>query len=225
VAIFLRDLVTNSYEKLGPRFRHVKVVGQLCVAPILYCYENTQIWRPCETDSTRTQASRFEIVAAGGDAYDRALPLKIPSLSIHEEFPVVRAKHRPVVLIKVVEGEVAGTGSLSATRSLPMVIPLYSVEDSMGRQKFPTDFLARVQRLEFPEFFFLPADGAAVEKDSLVPLFRMTHAFEGHLEPCQWKLTDSIMRILHGQIGFWMTGEYGGDYEIAREMLLNPDGN
>jgi hypothetical protein len=226
VAILLRDLVTSLYEKLGPKFRHAKVVGQLCVTPILYCYENAQIWRPCETDGTRTQASRFEIVAAGGDAYDRPLPLKTPTLSIHEEFPVVRAKRRPVVLIRVAESADAGTssGSLSATRPLPMVIPLYSVEDSTGRQKFPADFLARVQRLEFPEFFFLPADGAAVEKDSLAPLFRMTHAFDGHLEPCQWKLSDPIMQIFRGQIGFWLTGEYAGDYENAREMLLNPDG-
>jgi hypothetical protein len=203
VTVFLRDIVANLYEKLGSKYKQQKVIGQLCDTPILYCYENSQIWRPCETDVTGTQASRFEIVSAGADAYDRELPLKTPPLSIQEEFSVVRAKRRPVVLIKLADG-VSGTdtGSSFATRLLPMVIPLYGVQDDMGRQKCPASFLERVQRLEFPEFFFLPADGAAVQKDSLLPLFRMTQAFDGRLEPRQWKLSDSLLRVLMGQIGF-----------------------
>ena len=222
--IYLRDLFPNPYEKLGPNFKQLKVAGQICITPILYCYENTQIWRPCQTDATGTQASRFEIVSAGHDAYDRALPLKSPPLSIKEEFSVVRAKRRPVIIIRVAksgQGQITGIAG-SASRPLPMVLPLYSVEDLVGRQKYPSDFLARVQQLEYPEYFFLPADGAAIQKDSLLPLFRMAHAFDGHLEPCQWKLTDEVLRILVGQVGFWLAGVYGGDYATAREMLLNP---
>lgn len=223
MAVLLRDLVTTLYDKLGTNFKSQKVVGQLCDTPILYCYEHSQIWRPCSTDATGTQAWRFEIVAAGADAYDRELPLKTPTLSIREEFPVVRAKLRPVILIKLADvAPGSGTGSLAATKALPMVIPLYGVVDDMGKQKLSADFLERVQRLEFPEFFFLPADGAAVKEDSLVPLYRMTHAFEGHLDAKQWKLSDSLLRVLTGQITFWLTGAYGGDYETAREMLLNP---
>lgn len=223
--VYLHDLIPNMYEKLGPKFRQQKVVGQICMTPILYCYENAQIWRPLQTDATGTQAGRFEIVAAGQDAYDRALPLKIPSLSIKEEFPVVRAKRRPVIVIRVADsghGDTTGSAG-TASRPLPMVIPLYSVEDSVGMQKYATDFLARVQKLEFPEFFFLPANGVGVQKDSLLPLSRLTHAFDGHLDACQWKLTDDVMRILAGQIGYWLTGVYGGDYATAREMLLNPE--
>lgn len=223
-AILLRDLVPSLYDKLGPNFKSQKVVGQLCDTPILYRYENCQIWRPCSTDDTGTQASRFEIVAAGADAYERELPLKIPALSIREEFPVVRAKRRPVILIKLADVAPASeTGSLAATKGLPMVIPLYGVVDDMGRQKLSRDFLERVQRLEFPEFFFLPADGAAVKEDSLVPLNRMTHAFEGHLDARQWKLSDSLFGVLTGQINFWLTAGYGGEYEAAREMLLHPE--
>ena len=200
-AVLLRDLVTSLYDKLGPNFKSQKVVGQLCDTPILYCYENSQIWRPCTTDETGTQAWRFEIVAAGGDAYDRELPLKTPPLSIREEFPVVRAKRRPVILLKLAATG-NETGSLAATKALPMVIPLYGVVDEMGKQKLSGGFLERVQRLEFPEFFFLPADGAAVKEDSLVPLYRMAHAFEGHLDARQWKLSDSLFRVLTGQINF-----------------------
>lgn len=224
MTVLLRDIVANVYEKLGPKYRQEKAIGQLCDTPILYCYENSQIWRPCETDVTGTHASRFEIVAAGSDAYDRELPLKAPSLSIKEEFAVVRAKRRPVVVVRLADGtSKADAGLSAATRLLPMVIPLYGVEDDLGRQKCPPVFLERVQQLEFPEFFFLPADGAAVQKDSLLPLFRMTHAFDGHLEPRQWKLSDNILRVLLGQLGFWLSGVYTGEYANAREMLLNPE--
>ena len=93
----------------------------------------------------------------------------------------------------------------------------------MGKQKLPGEFLERVQRLEFPEFSFLPADGAAVKEDSLVPLYRMTHAFEGHLDVRQWKLSDDLLRVLAGQITFWLASVYGGEYNAAREMLLHPE--
>lgn len=222
---YLRDLIPDLFEKLGTNFKQYKVAGQICMTPVLYCYEHSQIWRPLQTDETGTQATRFEIVSAGADAYDKALPLKTPSLPTNEEFPVLRAKRRPVVIVRVPDANPGGiTGSFAtATRPLPMVIPLYSVEDSAGRQKYPSNFLARVQKLEFPEFFFLQADSAAISKDSIMPLFRMTHVFDGHLEPSQWKRSDELMRVLTGQIGFWLTGQYVGDYATAREMLLHPE--
>src|SRR5882762_6304475 len=91
------------YSDLGLGFRSQKVTGQICSCPVLYCYENRKIWRPCETDETGTQAFRFKIVSEGADAYDRSSPLKNPDLSIHEEFPVVKSKKRPVVVVKLPE--------------------------------------------------------------------------------------------------------------------------
>lgn len=76
-AILLRDLVPSLYDKLGPNFKSQKVVGQLCDTPILYRYENCQIWRPCSTDDTGTQASRFEIVAAGKDGAPSEVALRM----------------------------------------------------------------------------------------------------------------------------------------------------
>jgi hypothetical protein len=43
-----------------------------------------------------------------------------------------------------------------------------------------------------------------------------------HLEPTPWRLSNQILRILQGQMRFYLTGEYSGDYSNAREMLLNP---
>jgi hypothetical protein len=106
-----------------------------------------------------------------------------------------------------------------------MVLPLYGVEDTSGRAKHDSRFLARVQQLEFPEFFFLPAHGGAVEKDSLIAMSRLTHIFEPHLEPTQWRLSDEVLQVLVGQINFWLTGTYGAEYKTARDMLFNPEAN
>src|SRR5260370_33144916 len=77
----LRHLVPNWYDKLGVNFRSVKLCGQIYLTRVLYCYQNSEIWRPCDADSTGTQAFRFRIMAAGEDAYKRALPLKTLNLS------------------------------------------------------------------------------------------------------------------------------------------------
>jgi hypothetical protein len=88
--------------------------------------------------------------------------------------------------------------------------------------KYDAQFLERVQQLEFPEFSFLPAEGAAVQKDSLVPLSRLTHIFEAHLEAANWRLSDEMLRAFLGQIVYWHTDVYGGDYKKARDMLFTP---
>ena len=219
--MLLRDLVAAWYVKLGVNYKSVKICGQIYFTYVLYSYENSEIWRPCETDGTGTQASRFRIIAAGQDAYDRPLPLKSPHLPSNEEFPVLRAKRRPAVLIRpaIEVDKQAAQGLPGGSKPLPMILPLYGVADATGAQKYPAEFLGRVQSLEYPSYFFFP-NGGPLDKDSIAPLFRMAHSFDGHLEPTQWKLSDDILRILQGQIANWFTGTYEGDYRAARDVLL-----
>ena len=66
----------------------------------------------------------------------------------------------------------------------------------MGRAKFRPEFVQRVRRLEFPQFFFLPGDPAPMDKDSVLLVYRITNVFEAHLEPTEWKLTEAVLRIL-----------------------------
>jgi hypothetical protein len=151
VTVHLRDLFPNMYVQLGPKFRQLKVAGQICINPVLYCYENAQIWRPLQVDSTETQATRFEIVAAGQDAYNRALPLKIPSLSIKEEFPVVKAKRRPVIVLRLADSDHDDSGGIgSASRPLPMVMPLYASKMRLEDKSIPVIFLPGFRGWSFP---------------------------------------------------------------------------
>lgn len=219
MTVFLREVVNSFYTDIGVAYRSQRIPGQICFAPVLYCYENRRIWRPCETDVTHTQASRFQSVAQPADAYERDRPLINPDLSTKEEFPVLKAKQRPVALIKLPVRNEGVPDFSSAAKPMPIVLPIYGVQDASGRAKFDGGFLSRVQQLEYPEFFFLPAGGPLTE-DSLIALSRVTHIYEAHLDPTRWALSDEVLPVLRGQLNYWLTGNYDGPYRVARDQLF-----
>jgi hypothetical protein len=226
--MFFDELIgpENFYQKLGTDFRSTLRVGQLCRTAILYCYENREVWRPDRYDRTHTRIDAFKIGAAGGDAFRRSDPLVIPALETNEEFPVVRAKRRPVVILRPappgIEASVAQSRS-QAIRPQALVAPLYSVQLARtGELKFARAFIDRVRVLEWPEYFFMPTC-SVLECDSLLALPRITNAFEAHLEPFQWTLSDQVVNVLLDQLRFYLDHIYEGVYADAREMLLHPE--
>lgn len=223
--MFLDELMEDFYEEAGGKYRQATTPGQICYTQIPYTHEHREIWRPSYYDVTETAATTFQITAAGQDAYRRTTPLGNPKLETSEEFPVVRAKKRPVVLIKpapatIPVGPLHGGPRLN--QPLAVVMPCYSVVEKTRRSKYPREFIERVRRLEFPEVFFLPSDPGALSNDSLLPIYRITNVYQTNLEPANRKLTDPILRILQGEVHYYLTGVYAGDYQTAREMLLNP---
>lgn len=222
-ALFFDDLVGTFYEKLGADFRRNVCAGQICLTHIHYSQENREIWRPDGYDGTQTRAERFRIVAAGEDAYRKQFPMTAPKLETNEEFPVVRAKRRPVLVIRPAPPEVEIPplpGGTRMSRPLAIVVPCFSVEGKAGQAKFPAPFLDRVRCLEYPEFVFLPECGA-LERDSLVSVFRLTNVYQSHLDPLPWKLSDETLEVIQGQLRYYFEGIYEGKYATAREMLLN----
>jgi hypothetical protein len=55
---------------------------------------------PSTDEPTKTLAREFQLQAAGKDAFRRAYPLHVPKLETNEEFIVIRAKRRPVILMQ-----------------------------------------------------------------------------------------------------------------------------
>ncbi len=223
--MFLDELIEDFYEDVGGNYRQANTPGQICHTPILYTYEQREIWKPSGYDKTRTAATTFEITTAGEDAYNRTTPLADPRLETNEEFPVVRAKKRPVVLIKSAPARIpikSLPGGPKLNRPLAVVVPCYSAVDKTRHATYPREFIDKVRRLEFPEVFFLPNDPGALDNDSLLPIYRLANAYQAHLDPTPRKLSSSILSILQGQVRYYLTGEYVGDYQTAREMLLNP---
>jgi hypothetical protein len=219
---FLDDLISEPFEKLGLDFRSNLQPGQICQAPVLYSYENTEIWRPSALDASGTAATNFCVTAAAGDAYKKKFILQSPRLEAYEEFPVLRAKHRPVVLLvprpkDIKIHDVKGGGKIN--RHLCLVSPCYSVEDEMGKAKFAPEFLKGVRLLEYPQFMFLPKS-ICLKNDSLLRLDSIQHVFHNHLEASQWRLSLDLLKILLGQVAFLFTRVYSGEYQAARDLLI-----
>ena len=220
--MFLHELITDFYEKLGLDYRATLRPSQICTAPVLYSYENAQVWRPSRFDGSQTNATDFQIVSQPGDAYRQSSTIHTPRLEPYEEFPVIRAKVRPVLVLvpepsPITIQEIRGGGRIN--RHLCLVAPCYSVVDRMGKAKYTTGFLERVCHLEFPQFLFLP-QCACLPNDSLCRLDSIQHVFRGQLEPTQWTLASEIRKIVSGQLNFLFTGTYDAEYKIARDMLL-----
>ena len=219
---FLDDLIAEPFEKLGVDFRANLRPGQVCQTPVLYSYENGEIWRPTAYDESGTAATNFSVIARPGDAYKQPNILASPRLEAYEEFPVLRAKSRPVVLLvpspnEIKVRDVRGGGKIN--RHLCLISPCYSVADEMGKAKFPEEFLKKVRLLEYPHFMFLPKS-PCLKNDSLLRLDSIQHVFHNQLDPTQWCLSAELFKILLGQLTYLFTRIYGGDYQVARDLLL-----
>jgi hypothetical protein len=220
--MFLDELIDDFYKELGTDFRANLRFGQVCKTPVLYSYENAELWRASRFDTSETQATDFSIVPRPGDAYRRTSTIHSPRLEPYEEFPVIRAKFRPVVMLvpdpKEIEiPDVRGGGRIN--RHLCLVAPCYGVVDAMNKSKYCEEFLNRVRSLEFPQFMFLP-NVACMPKDSLLRLDSIQHTFHNQIEPTQWALSPDIQAILRGQLSFLFAGVYDGEYKTARDILM-----
>jgi hypothetical protein len=219
----LHELISPFYVKLGEDYRSKLVVGQICVTSVLYCYENREIWRPISLDNSGTSATWFKIEPEPGDAYKSSTILHTPRLEAYEEFPVVRAKRRPVIVLMPQQGEIdlkEHRGMMKVNKKLVTVAPFYSVVNEQDECKTDKSFLERVSNLEFPHFLFLPRD-AFIPNDSLLRLDSIHHTFHPHLEPKQCALSPEIVKILLGQLERIFSTGNGDNYVLARDILLD----
>jgi hypothetical protein len=202
-------------------------VGQLFWTHTYYPHENLELWRPVVDDSetTKTIASRFRIKSAGKDAFNRTLPLHAPALATNEEFIVIKAKWRPVVLIQT-ELPLAGIdnsgyrGKVQRRRTL--IAQVFGLADSKtGEPQFSSSFVNRMRKMEFPQLIFLPKTPGILEVDSMMRMDEVQSVFVPHLTPTQYSLCDEAAGILRDQLAFLITGQGPNDYTILRELLLN----
>lgn len=223
--VCLDDLIDRCYEPVGSTFRNLFVRGQIHFIHIGYTQQNLQLWRPVGVDASRTSAAAFEIVAAGGDAFNRRAPLHSPRLETHEEFVVTRAKVRPVILMSTATPvrqvqHVRGGGRVH--RPLAIVIPVFSLVDRFtGNAKYDPQFVERMRLLEFPEFLYLPSHAGTLPVSSYARLAEAQAVYEPHLDPRDLRLSDELLRIAQGQFRFLVSQVYAGPFAAYREQLMN----
>jgi len=146
-------------------------------------------------------------------------------LETNEEFLVVRAKVRPVILIQT-ELPLAGVdnkgyrGRIQRRRTL--VAQVFGLADAITREpQFNPTFIDRVRQMEFPQLLFLPEKAGIFTVDSMLRLDEVQSVFVPHLDPRQFCLSDEVATILRNQLAFLQTQAGPNDYTDLREFLMN----
>lgn len=217
----------DHYRKLPLDYRSNFVFGQIFWTHAYYPHENLEFWRPIPTigEPTRTVASQFQLQAAGKDAFNRAYPLHAPKLETNEEFIVIRAKKRPVILLQqdvsIESADNAGfRGRLQ--RHLVLVAQIFGLSDAKtGRVEFNPSIIGRVRKMEFPELMFIPKLPGVLEIDCMLRLDEVQSVFRANLDPTQHALSDHLCEILRHQFEYLITKRAPSPYTELREMLLN----
>ncbi|MBV9762095.1 MAG: hypothetical protein JO340_16140 [Acidobacteriaceae bacterium] len=201
--------------------------GQIFWTHAYYPHENLELWRPVldAGEPTKTIASQFRITTAGQDAFKRNLPLHAPRLETNEEFLVIRAKIRPVILIQT-ELPLAGISNRGyrgrVQRRRTLVGQVFGLADATTREpQFDPKFVERVRRMEFPQLMFLPEKAGVFTVDSMLRLDEAQSVFVPHLEAKQFSLGDDAANILRHQLSFLQSGIGPNDYTELREFLMN----
>jgi hypothetical protein len=217
----------DFFKQLPLGFHQHFSFGQFFRTHAYYPHENLEFWRPVSdpNEPTKTIASRFQMAPAGKDAFRRGIPLASPKLETNEEFLVVRAKVRPVILA-MPETPPFGVDNRGyrgrVQRHLCLVVQVYGLVDSKtGRAEFNPSFVERVRRMEFPQLMFLPARPGLLDVDSLLRLDELQSVFTANLEPTQYALGDEVASVLRGQFQFLLTGTGPSLYTELRELLFN----
>lgn len=218
-------LGSGFYKQLGLDYHKTFHFGQFYRTHAYYPHENVELWRPIKYDGpSKTIATEFRIQSAGEDAFKHNLPLGAPKLESNEEFLVIRAKIRPVLLLQLENPllEKLNKGyKAKLQRHLCNVVQVFSIVDpDTEAQKFNPDFINRIRLLEFPEFMFLPKLTGVLAVDSLLRLDELQSVFMSRLEPLQYELADEPKEILRDQFQILLTGRTRPYYNEMRELLL-----
>lgn len=214
------------YEKLPLGQASQPCFGRFFSTHAYYPHENLQLWRPIidPDEPTKTSAASFQIVPAGSDAFRRSLPLANPKLETNEEFIVIRAKQRPVMLIQP-ECPWLGIDNRGfrgrVQRHLCLVAQIFGLADpKTGHAEFSPSFVDRVRKMEFPQLMFLPQKSGLLQVDSLLRLDEMQSVFTPHLVPLHFALSKDASDTLRDQLSFLLTGKGPNDYTQLRELIL-----
>lgn len=216
---------TGYYKELPLEERSSLKFGRVCWTHAYYPHEHLEFFRPVSdsAETTKTLASKFQIEAAGKDAFNRSLPLAVPKLETKEEFLVVRAKIRPVVIIQP-EMPISGTDNRGYSgrihRSRCTVAQVFGLANSVtGKAEFNPAFVDRVRKMEYPQLMFLPQRPGLFPIDSLLRLDELQSVFTSHLDHTNFSLTDEVVAILRDQLQFLFTQKGPNEYIELRQLL------
>ncbi len=225
--MFIDEFFDNGFfQNLVPKDRNNPSFGHIFKTHAYYPHENLEFWRPIHDPSepTQTIAKAFQIYSGREDAFSKRIPLGAPKLETNEEFLVVRAKIRPVIVVvpEMPFAEVDNTGFRGRVyRRRCLVAQVFGLRDvQSGRAEFSPVFVERVRKMEFPQLLFLPKHSGLFEVDSMLRLDECQSVFTSHLKPTDYSLGPDLTLLLREQLQFLLTGITPELYSCVREGCL-----
>jgi hypothetical protein len=210
----------DFYSPIDLRTDKKKALGRFYWTHTYYPHEHLEFWRPSATDTTSTSATDFRITAAGEDRFNH-LTLANPKLESNEEFVVVRAKRRPVLmLVPPVEiDEKRSYRGSPVSRKLALVAQIYSVSSARtGEMKFDPAFIANIRELKYPQILFLPQKSGVIEVDSLLRLDECQSVFTNQLEAIPFEFSKPIKEVLQSQFLYLFNETDDDVFSTFRDM-------
>lgn len=223
--MFINELFEKDFYESNPLAeRNQHRIGNIYWTHTYYPHENLELWRPCPEsyEPTRTIATKFQIESSKADSF-RSLTLGVPKLKSNEEFIVIRAKTRPVIML-LPQMEISDVSPLyrgaKIWRPRCLVAQVFSVADKESSNlKFPPQFLDNVKMLKYPQLLFLPKRAGLFEVDSIVRLDECQSVFTNHLKPADFRLNPQIRDLLQSQFLYLFDRAKGGKYTECKEFL------
>ena len=131
----------------------------------------------------------------------------------NERAAIVRAKHRPVILISKV-----GTGRADSRRTQDecfLVAPVYSFGGDETKSGYPQEFVERVKAYGYWHLFYLPAYAPARIREGFIRLDRIQAIHKGLLEHTPLMLSDDVQNLLQS----WIRVFLGEELDAVDGML------
>jgi hypothetical protein len=221
VAAFLDEVISPFYEKCAASEDQF-AFGQIFRAPAYYPQQSLDVWRPKNLNTQLGFAEDFEIRSNPKDAFKKPLPYSKPPLRTNEEFLAIKAKPRPVILIRPPDTSLLEiqkkAKSRRITHHLCTVALIYSVVDPTGTPRFPAQFLERVRHLEYEQFLFMP-QGGPISADSIARFDEIQSIVLNQLQPTGYCLAPDLVAIAKSQVSFHLTQLAGQDFAGWAELL------
>lgn len=224
MAVFFDEIFSPFWQTGAPRALEGYVFGQFFWTHSYYPHERLEVWRPENLDQKLHTARDFNPKSGLGDLFNKQVPYSFPHLKHDEEFLVLRAKKRPVMLIQPPDGGLTGlpktTGDLKLERHLCIVAPVFSIVDEVGSSKMNAEVRDRIRLLQYPQFVMLPGGGGGpLQRDSIMRFDELQSVAINQLEHTGFSPVTEVLDVVRAQAAFFLTGT-GGDNFLGYRSLL-----
>lgn len=229
--------ILNVYE--GDFFEHSDPQGRPLPGDIYYVpiTETPEVNRVLEVGRTSPQDHaqvnfvQRDINLSNHFKGTRNLPIKSFNLGEREELIALKAKLRPVVVIKeaVLNNidfipETHRKKSESFTKSAFLVVPAYSVSTVVKATMFHPILVAKIRKMEYPHFYCLPDENSPLTARSILRLDRTRWVYLGRgCRKHTKRLNAELTQILIEQLNFVISGIEGPAYAIAKEVVTQSE--